>query len=179
MRSRRGLSTRIQLSLALALCVCAPRAFADGAIPAAQGLVGGFDVTLLYAPHPPRVGASEWTVVIRRPTGEVPLPLPPAEIVFSPVDGGAALPIEAALRAHPTQPGLLIARVDLSAAGPWRVQLQVGPPEARDALPPFVVEVEPEGGVLVRHWPALAVAPVGLALWMTRQRLVSRLRSTR
>jgi hypothetical protein len=180
----------LALSLVL-LAVAAAPAHADGTVAVASGDAGPFRIDVLAAPSPPRVGATQWSVVVRDlasgapvTDAEVELALRPATATVSAVCGtpepGSRIALgdasggarSGARRTAAAKRVLHSARLELGAAGDWVGAVQVRRGELAGELA-FRVEIAPVAPPLAAHarafaLPLLALSLFGLHQWRAR-----------
>jgi len=173
--------------LAALASLAASNARGDAGHVVAVGAAGPFEVHVLAAPAPLRVGASEWSVFVRRSLGgaavtgaEVAIDARPPggfDRTRDPGSGGgaaarsaASTPVPAArLLAGRLLDGRLDARgVPLSSPGVWPLEIRVRDGDDAGSLT-FEVSVEPAASPFARHWRAFALPPVALALFALQQ----------
>jgi len=146
---------------------------ADGGALIARGEVGPYALSLLASPLPLRVGAIEVSALVQDgATGEM-LGLP-VELAWWPVGRVDALRTVAAAPGHGANRLLAGASIALTSEGAWMLELRT--PLARL---PVELAVGPPLPPLRAHWKALAIPPVGVALfalhgWLRRARERSR-----
>jgi hypothetical protein len=183
---------RALLALSLVpFAVAAAPARADGNLAVASGEAGPFRVDVLAAPSPPRIGATQWNVLVRDLASgapvldaEVELALHPATATSSAVCGAPELGMSMSFgdasggarlrapRAAAAKRVLHSARFELGAAGDWVGVVRVRRGELAGELE-FRVEVAPTEPPLVAHarafaLPLLALSLFGLHQWRAR-----------
>jgi hypothetical protein len=174
----------------LGLWIGAPAA-ADLGAPLAGGRAGAFEVQVLVAPAPLRVGLSEWNVLVSAADGGPVLLDADVELALRAPAPTLPSAHGAGMHRHQDASGVLVLRpspgttdnglfhgafAELDAAGTWSATVQVRRGDATGAVT-FDVAVAPAASPLRDHWRAFAIVPVGLAIFLLHQGL--RLRSPR
>lgn len=162
--------TIIASILALAL---AALSFADGGVVRERQSVGGYDITVLTDPTPPRVGALDVSLlVLDSATGKL-LEDARASVAARRASEPESVARYLATREHPGNRMLLAAYVPLPSAGEWTFDARVEGPKGTASVE-WKMTVEPPLPPWREHalWIALPLAPLGLyALYqaMTRR----------
>jgi hypothetical protein len=182
----------VLLALSFGLCAAAATpARADGTFTVASGEAGPFRIDVLAAPFPPRVGATQWSVVVRELASAAPVLDAAVELALRPaaatgaavcgtpeLDGSAAPGDASSIAAFPARraasAGRVLhgARIELGAAGDWVGVVRVRRGGLAGELA-FRVEVAPPAPPLAAHarafaLPLLALSLFGLHQWRAR-----------
>jgi len=160
--------------LALLVVLAVEPAWADGGTLRIQQDAGRLRITAFSAPEPLRVGIADLSVLVQRQPGGEPVLDAEVELRLEGPPGEAPIELRAT-RSEATNELFYAARVELHAAGIWRLRVSV-----RSAGETAAVEGELPVGPpplrLFELWPYLALPPAAVAIFALREWLVRRRR---
>ena len=152
---------------ALLLLLVSGAAHADGGSVRIQQEAGPFRITVFSAPEPLRAGSADFSVLVQRRDGDAPIL--DAEVALRLEGPPPARPIDVrATHDAATNKVLYAALVWLPSAGDWTLHAVVrdGGDAASVASP---LAVAPRVSRLLTLWPYLALPPLVVLLFATRE----------